>query len=432
MDLKSRDQFDWNQAYTMTPESLVHYMNKYFFVVEREVKPIAMKVWNQLRRCNEVLLTDFNHFNLLMTNKRIRANGKMMTISSIWIASPYRAEYSQLLYWPGPTESRVFNMCTGYQWSLEICEKLYTENSGLIQDYMKYCEKFMSMETLITYLSYLSALVKRPHERLPDFIVVNNGSLRSCECLLWPIFRMFGRNSVATTDSNGLFYYHESLDYQDKKRPPFGKVFVVLKMQQYFSGEIKPNQQFVIENNTADEYHMPERAIGALLYYLLNYPEGPIRPPNSMLYDALILNAETSVIKWWREVLNRGYHCKIEDLIDGNELTCSRFITIEGRKPQEGTDYIDSWIREISQKDLYYRYKKDLFARSENPVFNVQFWERMNEICQIVSERKSKNKFVPIKHRITPTRGKISKQMKGDKRATAVLKYIILPTHQVH
>lgn len=250
---------------------------------------------------------------------------------------------------------------------------------------------------------------------------------------------MFGRNSVATNEKNGLFYYYESLYYQEKKRPIWGKVFVVLKMQQYFSGEIKPNQQFVIENTTYDEYHMSETAIAALLHYLLSYPEGPLRPVNSMLYDSLILNAETSVVKWWREVLERGFHCTIADLIDGNELTCSRFIQLQGneslsigRKDSTGiNEDLDPWIREISQKDLYHRYKKDLSLRGENPVFNVQFWERMKELCQIISQRKSKGAYVSIKHRITPTRGKISTKMKNGKRATAVLKYIILPTHEV-
>lgn len=75
---------------------------------------------------------------------------------------------------------------------------------------------------------------------------------------------------------------------------------------------------------------MSENAICAMLYYLLNYPVSQLRPKNSMLYDALILNAEVSVNKWWRTVLNRGYHCRIQDLIDGNELSCSRFIQLQG------------------------------------------------------------------------------------------------------
>jgi hypothetical protein len=229
-------------------------------------------------------------------------------------------------------------------------------------------------------------------------------------------------------------------------------------MQQYFSGEIKPSQQFVIENRVQEQYHMTENAICAMLYYLLHYPVSQLRPKNSMLYDALILNAEVSVNKWWRSVLARGYHCRIDDLIDGNELSCSRFIQLQGvcspllplfclcfpmfgivsllvlvggdrvgRQELVEGQGLDPWIREISQKDLYHCYKKDLGTQKENPVFSVQFWERMNEICQIISERMSKNKFVVIKHRITPKRGKLVNQWRNGKLATAVLKYIILP-----
>lgn len=174
MDLKSREYFDWNECYHMTSEEIIQYMNRFFFIVEREVHPIAMKVWNQERRCNEIQLLDFNRFNLLMTNKRVKLNGKPTTLSTLWINSPLRMEYSQIIYWPGSTEDKVFNLCTGYQWKLDDCEKIYNRDPMIITGYLEYAKKFMPLETIIVFLSYLTCLVKRPEERLPDFIIVNN------------------------------------------------------------------------------------------------------------------------------------------------------------------------------------------------------------------------------------------------------------------
>jgi hypothetical protein len=174
MDLKDVQQFDWRHAASLRDQALIQYMNRFFFIVEREVHPIAMKSWNAVRRCNEVLLLSYDRFNLLMTNKRISHNGKLINVAHYWLNHHERLQYSQILYWPGPTEETVFNLCSGYQWNLAKCQQLYENNPELISEYLLYAQRFMSVDTMICYLSYLSNIVKHPEKRIPDFIIVNN------------------------------------------------------------------------------------------------------------------------------------------------------------------------------------------------------------------------------------------------------------------
>lgn len=174
MDLRDVQQFDWRHAASLRDQLLVQYMNRFFFVVERESQPIAMKSWNAARRCNEVLLLSYDRFNLLMTNKRISQGGRLVNVAHYWLNHTERAQYSQIIYWPGPTEETVFNLCTGYQWPLTRCQQLYEQNPELITEYLLYARKFMDEDTMISYLSYVAHIVKQPEKRVPDFIIVNN------------------------------------------------------------------------------------------------------------------------------------------------------------------------------------------------------------------------------------------------------------------
>lgn len=139
-------------------------------------------------------------------------------------------------------------------------------------------------------------------------------------------------------------------------------------MTQYQDKRLKAKDQFIIYNQSEKFYSPSDKQIKSLYYWFKHIGlKLPRKVPNTFLYEGLILESETSVYKWWRAVLEREYHCRIQDLIDGNDLTLSRFLHTDGRKNNE-YGHLETWIREVAQCDLYECYKKDI--EPETPVYS--------------------------------------------------------------
>lgn len=71
IDLTTTDLFQWEVCSKLPLHEVISYLNKYFIFILNSTKNVGIKIYNEQRKCIDILTVDYEHFRLMMANKKV-------------------------------------------------------------------------------------------------------------------------------------------------------------------------------------------------------------------------------------------------------------------------------------------------------------------------------------------------------------------------
>lgn len=131
-------------------------------------------------------------------------------------------------------------------------------------------------------------------------------------------------------------------------------------------------------------------------------------PPRSAMCEMMQVADENSISAWWRQCLERGYHCHLSEVIDQNDLGLQNFTSKRGRcvermgeneivfgdtlNPAKMPPDYNPWIEEISQEDLFMNYSKWCTEKQIRAMYKVNWIKNVGWFVKILSQPRHRIK----------------------------------------